>query len=163
MIKPKVRNLRILVTGSRSYNNSSAILGVLANTAAEIWFAEAKAEFGAEAMKDVDMVEAVRLSFATITAVHGDCPTGADSVVRKSIARGEAAQAATGEHFMWRQERHPADWKTLGRRAGPMRNKKMVELGADVCVAFISKDSKGAAGCANMAERAGIRTIRIEV
>lgn len=37
-----------------------------------------------------------------------------------------------------------ADWKTLGRAAGPIRNKKMVEYG-DGLVAFWWKNSKGTA------------------
>lgn len=64
-------------------------------------------------------------------------------------------------------ERWPADWEHQGRSAGPQRNQKMVDRVADdpiewkLWFAFLTPESKGAAGCARMAEKAGIRTIRI--
>ncbi len=77
--------------------------------------------------------------------VHGDCPTGADRM-------------ANGWCFLLdiEPERHPAQWKVLGRSAGPIRNTEMVALGADVCLAFIKNNSRGASGCAEMARQAGI-------
>jgi hypothetical protein len=84
-----------------------------------------------------------------VTVVHGDCPTGADAYAN-----------------MWGHiqpdvtiEKHPADWETHGRAAGPIRNRKMVELGADVCLAFIKNNSPGASGTAQMAQEAGIKTL----
>jgi Ni,Fe-hydrogenase III small subunit len=79
--------------------------------------------------------------------VSGNCPKGADLIAET----------------IWRQagmkvELHPADWK-IGRAAGPVRNKLMVDLGADLCLAFVKDGSKGAAGCAKLAENAGIRVI----
>lgn len=80
--------------------------------------------------------------------VSGGCPTGADRLA-------ETLWVQWGGSI----ERHPADW-SLGRKAGPLRNQKMVDLGADTCLAFIRKRSKGSSGCADMAEKAGIKTIR---
>lgn len=96
-----------------------------------------------------------------VVVVHGACPTGADAIADR-LAREAGC----------RVEPYPADW-SRGRRAGPERNRVMVEAGADVCVAFIGACSSprcrvvgvhashGASGCADLAEAAGIRTERI--
>jgi hypothetical protein len=112
---------RLLVTGSRSWNDWDAIRSVLA----------------------------ARYSPDTVL-VTGACPQGADAIAE-----------AVWRRFGGDVERHPAQWSKHGRAAGPRRNKAMVELGADECLAFIRDDSAGATGCAAMAESAGIPTRRI--
>lgn len=84
-----------------------------------------------------------------IIITHGACPTGADAIAHQ-WARLVGVK----------QEPHPADWDLHGRAAGPRRNKRMVDLGADVCLAFIRNGSRGATGCADLAEAAGIPTTR---
>lgn len=81
--------------------------------------------------------------------VHGGA-TGADT---------EAARS--GQHlFHLQAEVHRADWKKYGRAAGPIRNKQMVELGADLCLAFPDhpkgQGSRGTWNCIGMAHQAGI-------
>lgn len=60
----------------------------------------------------------------------------------------------------WDHESHPANWFAYGKRAGPLRNTEMVNLGADLCVAFIASNSRGTIDCADKAEAAGIKTVR---
>lgn len=55
-------------------------------------------------------------------------------------------------------EAYPADW-SLGMSAGHIRNQKMVNLGADVCLAFPRPGSKGTWDCMRRAEAAGISVI----
>lgn len=82
----------------------------------------------------------------TTVVVHGDCPTGAD--------HHASALCADRPHLT--EERHPADWEKHGRKAGPLRNQRMVDLGADVCLAFPYGESRGTRDCARRAEMAGI-------
>lgn len=90
----------------------------------------------------------------TLIVVHGACPSGADHHAER------LAQWLRSKGLPVDVERHPADWKRHGRGAGPIRNQYMVSLGADLCGAFIRNDSRGATGCANLAEAAGIPTRR---
>ena len=84
-----------------------------------------------------------------ILVVHGACPKGAD----KLAADWAAANGIP-------QEAHPADWNTNGKAAGFIRNQHMVNLGADICLAFIQDGSRGASHTAQLAEQAGIPTLR---
>jgi hypothetical protein len=86
-----------------------------------------------------------------IKIIHGACATGADSLAHNWIkARGYAF------------EMYPANWTTHDNAAGPIRNKEMAKLGADVCVAFLKgKKSKGTLDMIDNALAYGIPTIII--
>lgn len=70
-----------------------------------------------------------------ITIVHGACKRGADDIAhRLANALGLGI------------ERHPADWKTHGRGAGPIRNRDMVDSldpATDLVLAFWDGKSPG--------------------
>lgn len=125
--------MRILITGSRNWSDAGII---------------------EQALFDI-----LRDGYAprSVTIVHGDCPTGADSL---------ANQIAERHGFF--VERHPADWKKFGKRAGFIRNNEMVKLGANAFAAFICPcqnpacagkrlhESHGASMTVDLAERAEI-------
>lgn len=81
--------------------------------------------------------------------VSGDCPTGAD-------AQAEDIWESWGLEV----ERHPADWKSWGKRAGFVRNSEMVQSldpARDIVVAFVRNNSRGASHTVRMARAAGLR------
>ncbi|MFE0079201.1 SLOG family protein [[Kitasatospora] papulosa] len=125
------RPYRILITGSRDWTDETAISKALTALAAANTFAE-----------------------QPTVIVHGACPTGADQMA-DDWARWHAQHSP-----LITVERHPANWDAHGRAAGPRRNAAMVAAGADTCLAFIRNGSRGATGCAVLAEQAGIPTRR---
>lgn len=56
------------------------------------------------------------------------------------------------------EEPHPATWAD-GKKAGPIRNQKMVDLGADLCIAFPIEGSIGTWDCVRKARKAGIEVM----
>lgn len=82
------------------------------------------------------------------TIVHG-AAQGADR-----IAHQEA------EKLGLLVEPHPAEWGSLGKRAGLVRNEVMAGLGADLCIAFWDGRSTGTQ---HMIEQARKRDIPVEI
>lgn len=85
-----------------------------------------------------------------VRIVHGACPSGAD------WHADHYARWMRGKGCSIDVEQHPANWQLEGKRAGFIRNARMVNLGADLCLAFIRNGSRGASHTAHLAEQAGI-------
>lgn len=83
-----------------------------------------------------------------VVLVHGDCPYGGANLLAEQYATSRG----------WRVEPVPADWRRIGRAAGPVRNQDMVDRGADLAVAFPAPGSRGTWDCLRRAESAGIPT-----
>jgi hypothetical protein len=80
-----------------------------------------------------------------VTIVHGGA-TGADA------AAGRWVRSVGNE-----EEVHYPDWDNHGKAAGPMRNQKMAELGADLCIAFWDGKSLGTRSMIEQAVRHNIQ------
>jgi hypothetical protein len=96
---------------------------------------------------------------AAIASRLFDLPT--DSIVVHGGAQGAdriAKQEAQKLGLL--VEEHPAEWGSLGKRAGLIRNAHMASLGADLCIAFWDGRSTGTA---HMMEEARKRGIPVEV
>jgi hypothetical protein len=122
--------MRILITGGRSWSEYETIFDAIVDHLPFIV---------RESWPVVDP--------AGTTVVHGNA-RGADLLADK-------AARVLGLTI----EVHPANWAEHHRAAGPIRNQKMVDLGADVCLAFLMPGSKGTADCIKRAEKAGIPVV----
>jgi hypothetical protein len=122
--------MRILITGSRDWDDEERIWHALSDQ----YHCH---EHPSEECPESEMV-----------IVSGACPTGADALAEY-----------VAERHGWQVERHPADWRKYGKAAGFRRNAEMVNLGADLCLAFIKDNSKGASHTLRLAEEAGIKTL----
>lgn len=104
---------------------------------------------GSRAWSDIEAIRFAMIAawscMGRPTLVTGGCPTGADAIA-EDIAR----------ELAWSIERHPANWATYGKKAGPIRNQAMVDLGADICLAFPVGGSRGTRDCVRRARKAGI-------
>lgn len=112
---------------------------------------------GSRDWDDRQLLEDILIGYDTLvgtgpmTLVSGACPTGADAMAE-----------SYAEYAEWTVERYPALWGLHGKRAGYVRNAEMVGLGADICLAFIKNNSRGASMTAKLAQRAGIETVVYE-
>lgn len=85
---------------------------------------------------------------------------GQEVMLVHGAAEGVDLQAA---HYWKKMKRpvepHPAKWNVYGMKAGPIRNAEMVELNADICIAFPGKKSVGTHDCVRKARHRGIKTV----
>lgn len=83
------------------------------------------------------------------TIVHGDA-TGADTLAN-NWAKGAGVNVVA----------YPADWKTYGKSAGPIRNEKMLnEQNPDLVLAF--PGGKGTEHMMKIAKEKGVFIMRVE-
>lgn len=123
---------RLLITGSRNFGSQGSSDIALMRTA----------------LKDARH-KLAGAGFNRIVLVHGTA-RGADQLA-----------ASVGKSMGFVLEAHPAEWNVHGKAAGPIRNKEMVELGADLVLAFPRGQSRGTRGCMKLAAEAGIEVINI--
>ncbi|SEN88221.1 SLOG family protein [Nonomuraea pusilla] len=147
---------RILVTGSRSWTDWVTVW-----TALEDAIEQAHAQ-----------------GYARYVVVHGGAK-GADELAAK-FCEDQAGWYSDYGNQTLTEECHPADWGAPCRptcrhgykiradrtqycpTAGVYRNQAMVDLGADLCLAFQVGNSKGTADCIRRAEKAGIPVRRYQ-
>lgn len=122
--------MRVLVTGSRKWKDRDFVFAAL-NVVYDCWFESGR---GGE-----------------LIVVEGEAP-GLDLMARW-WARVMHENDARVDY-----EPHPAHWDLLGKAAGHIRNKEMVDLGATLCLAFPTPESIGTLDCMDQARAAGIPT-----
>lgn len=82
-----------------------------------------------------------------VTVVEGDCPFGGVDTI---------ARVWANYYPRARSEKHPAMWFKHGKGAGPIRNQEMVDLGADVVLAYPMGVSRGTRDLVVRAREAGL-------
>ncbi len=129
---PPIRWHRILITASREWSDKDIIFHALNERLME---------------------------HSYVTVIQGDC-TGGDLISKEWAQARILTGMRLGEAFI-RLESYAAPWDELGKSAGPIRNKYMVQLGADECLAFPLPQSRGTIGCMKLAQAAGIPVINL--
>lgn len=115
--------MRIVVTGSRNWRNPRTIVNRL------------------HQLQDLCATSREELVVGV-----GDCPTGADLIVRQWGLTSPAMVRV-----------FHADWSRYLKSAGPMRNRRMVDtVRPELVLAFLRPESQGTVDCVNYAESLGI-------
>lgn len=81
--------------------------------------------------------------------VHGACSTGADAMAHEWWLAATSLVQVRVDPF-------PANWKGRGKAAGPERNQRMIEAGADLVLAFPLPEGSGTQMTMDLARKAGI-------
>lgn len=90
------------------------------------------------ALKEAATLLKEKHNYSSFRLVHGACRTGADAMADLD-ARGMG----------WEVTLYPADW-SQGRKAGPLRNKLMVQMAKPhMALAFRLNQSAGTTSCIN--------------
>ena len=126
--------IKVLVSGSRNHLNEYGVIKYL-----EQWISEQEDN--------------------KFSMIHGDCP---DRLVSKNLVMGRSVDMIAAKTFKkyGKVQGFPADW-SLGKPAGMIRNKKMVDMEPDVLLAFPFGASPGTRNCISLAKKANIKTILV--
>lgn len=81
------------------------------------------------------------------------------TIVQGGALGADTLCVAVAKELGFSIETHPADWGKYGNAAGPIRNQEMVDLGADMCIAF--PGGRGTEDCLRKAEQKGINVLRV--
>lgn len=134
---------RILVTGHRDYADIKTVEHGLMRAAAFLGYSDPFA--------------------APITLVHGDCKRYLPNKCVDPTRSADQLARQIALLLRWTPEPHPVtqdmkdEWGPY--RAFTERNRIMVNLGADICVAF--PGGKGTENCVKLAREAGIKVMEI--
>ena len=96
--------------------------------------------------------------------VHGGCVDGVDAHTKEWINLPGHPWNRSGydSKFLVIEEEHavtPKMWREIGRTAGPQRNQRMVDAGADACFGF--PDSRHRSGTLDCMARAWVKGIPV--
>lgn len=107
---------------------------------------------GSRHFKDYEQLKGVLSAYNITEIIHG-AARGADTLAGRY-----------GEEIDSPVSRLPADWETYGRRAGPIRNSRMLKEGLpDMVIAFRGPGSRGTQNMIDQARRAGVEVKIIDV
>jgi hypothetical protein len=130
--------------------------------------------------RDLRSVEAVKAALLEVTAGH----RGPHTLVHGNARGADQIAAVVARRLGWQIEPHPANWAApcrpeceKGHRrargngteycpaAGVYRNQQMVDLGADVCVAFLvaGAGNVGTRDCISRAKTASLKVREVTV
>lgn len=143
-VAPTIPEARILVTGSRSWDDEQA----LADALLEAWYDAVQ-----DATPSVDFI-----------VIHGDCPQGADAHAKQWAIDNNLTHIPVPADWSapCTDQCPPGHRKTSARHgdycplAGHHRNQQMVDMRPDLVLAFRRNNSRGTSDCIRRAERAGI-------
>lgn len=134
---------RILVTGSRKWDDSDRVALVLKGIREQEYFADAVLVHGDA--QGVDRIAAAAwISMGGVAEAH---PARWSACV-KACRNGHRRRLDSGS--------------TYCPTAGHRRNLAMVQAGADLCLAFVRNKSAGTVHCRSLAEGAGIRCLSFD-
>ncbi|WIB65360.1 SLOG family protein [Curtobacterium sp. MCBD17_040] len=131
--------IRVLITGSREFTDRSIIAKALSQVRRE--------------------------HRGSVLHVVAGAAKGADSLAAAVVRDADPSKAVLEEHpvtdAMWRPDGPNGP---VNKRAGIERNQRMVDLGADVCLAFLraGAGNRGTKHCIGAAKRAGIEVREFE-